>query len=119
MKTVKDFLETFICKAGESIHQLSDHEWEIQKWTARTFKTMGNVLAFSDYNTFPEFDSALDEKRKSTVFELYTKKLQRKLIILSPKAHEDEYYHQFSKAFIVSHDPKEVKSKIRGIEITG
>ncbi|MGN7387849.1 hypothetical protein [Sporosarcina sp. SAFN-015] len=64
-----------------------------------------------------EFDSALDEKRKSTVFELYANKLQRKLIILSPKAHEDEYYHQFSKAFIVSHDPKEVSSKIRGIKI--
>lgn len=64
-----------------------------------------------------EFDSALDENRKSTVFALYAKKLQRKLIILSPKAHEDEYYHQFSKAFIVSHDPKEVRSKIRGIKI--
>lgn len=64
-----------------------------------------------------EFDSALDEKRKSTVFELYANKLQRKLIILSPKAHEDEYYHQFSKAFIVSHDPKDVRSKIRGIKI--
>ncbi|MDN4608155.1 hypothetical protein [Sporosarcina highlanderae] len=64
-----------------------------------------------------EFDSALDDKRKVTVFELYASKLQRKLIILSPKAHENEYYDQFSKAFIVSHDPKEMRSKIRGIQI--
>ena len=64
-----------------------------------------------------EFDSALDETRKATVFELYAKELQRKLIILSPKAHEDEYYNQFSKAFIVSHDPIEMKSKVRGIAI--
>ena len=64
-----------------------------------------------------EFDSALDDTRKVKVFELYVSKLQRKLIILSPKAHENEYYDQFSKAFIVSHDPKELQSKIRGIQI--
>lgn len=66
-----------------------------------------------------EFDSALDDARKATVFQLYANKLQRKLIILSPKAHENEYYDQFSKAFIVSHDPKELKSKLRGIHISG
>jgi len=64
-----------------------------------------------------EFDSALDETRKATVFELYAQELKRKLIILSPKAHEDTYYDQFSKAFIVSHDPKKLESKIRGIGI--
>lgn len=64
-----------------------------------------------------EFDSALDDTRKSTVFELYAKKLNRKLIILSPKAHENEYYHQFKKAFIISHDPAELKSKVRGVAI--
>lgn len=64
-----------------------------------------------------EFDSALDDTRKSTVFELYAKKLKRKLIILSPKAHENEYYHQFRKAFIISHDPAELKSKVRGVAI--
>ncbi|QUW23553.1 hypothetical protein JSQ81_08645 [Sporosarcina sp. Marseille-Q4063] len=64
-----------------------------------------------------EFDSALDETRKATVFELYAKELQRILIVLSPKAHEDVYYNQFSKAFIVSHDPIKMKSKVRGIAI--
>lgn len=64
-----------------------------------------------------EFDSALDDARKVTVFELYASKLQRKLIILSPKAHENEYYDQFTNAFIVSHDPKELRSKIRGIQV--
>lgn len=64
-----------------------------------------------------EFDSALDDTRKSTVFELYANKLNRKLIILSPKAHENEYYHQFKKAFIISHDPAQLKSTVRGVAI--
>lgn len=53
MITVRDFLEAFICKAGETIHPVSIQEWEIQKWTARTFKTLGNVLAVNDYDMFP------------------------------------------------------------------
>lgn len=64
-----------------------------------------------------EFDSALDDTRKAKVFELYEEKLARKLIILSPKAHENEYYEQFRKAFIVSHDPAQLKSVIRGLEM--
>lgn len=64
-----------------------------------------------------EFDSALDETRKATVFKLYANKLRRKLIILSPKAHDNDYYNHFSKAFIISHDPKEMKSKIRGVQL--
>lgn len=53
MQTTKEFLETYICKAGESIAQISDNEWEIQKWTARTFKTLGNVFAVNQYDTKP------------------------------------------------------------------
>lgn len=53
MQTTKEFLETYICKAGESIAQISDNEWEIQKWTARTFKTLGNVFAVNQYDTEP------------------------------------------------------------------
>ncbi|MGN7387846.1 hypothetical protein [Sporosarcina sp. SAFN-015] len=53
MITVRKFLETFICKAGESIHPVGNQEWEIQKWTARTFKTLGNVLASTEYDMFP------------------------------------------------------------------
>ncbi|AOV06806.1 hypothetical protein [Sporosarcina ureilytica] len=64
-----------------------------------------------------EFDSALDDTRKTKVFELYEEKLARKLIILSPKAHENEYYEQFRKAFVVSHDPAQLKSVIRGLEM--
>ncbi|TQR17484.1 AAA family ATPase [Psychrobacillus soli] len=62
-----------------------------------------------------EFDSALDESRKAKVFELYAEELGRKLIILSPKGHEDDYYNRFSKAFVVTHDPIELKSKVRGL----
>ncbi|WP_301109564.1 DUF2399 domain-containing protein [Sporosarcina sp.] len=53
MKTVKEFLETYICKAGESIQQISENEWEIQKWTVRTYKTLGNVLVADEYDVHP------------------------------------------------------------------
>lgn len=65
-----------------------------------------------------EFDSALDETRKAKVFELYAKELQRKLIIISPKGHEDDYYNRFSKAFIVSHNPIDLKSTVKGLMMT-
>lgn len=66
-----------------------------------------------------EFDSALDDTRKAKVFKLYEEKLARKLIILSPKAHENDYYNKFNRAFIVSHDPVELKSIVRGLTIEG
>lgn len=53
MQTVQEFLETYICKAGESIQRMNDHEWEIQKWTVRTYKKMGNVLAAEEYDVHP------------------------------------------------------------------
>lgn len=64
-----------------------------------------------------EFDSALDDTRKAKVFNLYEEKLARKLIILSPKAHENDYYNQFKRAFIVSHDPVELRSIVRGLSV--
>ena len=54
IQTVKEFIEKYLCKAGETIEQLSENEWEIQKWTARTFKTMGNVLVSEQYDVFPK-----------------------------------------------------------------
>lgn len=53
MQRTKEFLETYICKAGETIRQIAENEWEIQKWTARTFKTLGNVFAVSNYDSAP------------------------------------------------------------------
>ncbi|MDS9473103.1 hypothetical protein [Sporosarcina pasteurii] len=53
MLTTKAFLEMYICKAGESVVQISDDEWEIQKWTVRTFKTLGNVFAANAYEITP------------------------------------------------------------------
>ncbi|MEK4854112.1 hypothetical protein NST04_30035 [Paenibacillus sp. FSL H7-0756] len=52
-----------------------------------------------------EFDSALDEQRKLKVFDLYASELNRKLIILSPKSHENSYLDRFSKAYIMQYDP--------------
>ncbi|WP_185908012.1 DUF2399 domain-containing protein [Psychrobacillus soli] len=54
MYTVKEFIEKFICKAGESTEQLIENEWQIQKWTARTYKTTGNVLAAEMYDVSPK-----------------------------------------------------------------
>lgn len=62
-----------------------------------------------------EFDSALDEDRKLKVFDLYVQELQRKLIILTPKSHEEHYLMRFSKALVVQHDPTIPSSKIVGI----
>ena len=53
MYTVKEFIEKFICKAGESIIQQSENEWQIQKWTSRTYKITGNVFAAEMYNMYP------------------------------------------------------------------
>ena len=64
------------------------------------------------YIVLDEFDSALDESRKDKVFELYEQELKRKMIILTPKSHEEEYLHRFSKAYVVYHDPSVPKSKI-------
>lgn len=69
------------------------------------------------YIILDEFDSALDEIRKEKVFELYATELQRKLIILSPKAHDNQYYANYSKVFIVQHDPTKVESTIKGIQM--
>ncbi|WP_423335999.1 chromosome segregation protein SMC [Neobacillus sp. 19] len=62
-----------------------------------------------------EFDSALDENRKLKVFNLYVQELNRKLIILTPKSHEEHYLKRFSKALVVQHDPSIPSSKIVGI----
>lgn len=62
-----------------------------------------------------EFDSALDEGRKEKVFDLYAEQLNRKLIIISPKGHENEYLDNFSKAYIARHDPTLLKSTLVGV----
>ena len=41
--------------------------------------------------------------------------LQRKLIILSPKLHENSYLDRFSKAYIVHHDLTVPRSKVTGL----
>lgn len=53
MQTTKQFLETYICKAGEIIVQKNTNEWEIQKWTARTFRTLGNVWGAEQFDLNP------------------------------------------------------------------
>nr|WP_238080824.1 hypothetical protein [Sporosarcina cyprini]MCG3088381.1 hypothetical protein [Sporosarcina cyprini] len=53
MITTQTFLETFVCKTGESVYPLGNQEWDIQKWSARTYRTLGNVLAPVDYDSMP------------------------------------------------------------------
>jgi len=64
-----------------------------------------------------EFDSALDEERKSKVFDLYVNELKRKLIILTPKSHEETYLNRFRKAFIIEHNPMIPRSKDIGVKL--
>lgn len=75
-----------------------------------------NLSISPGYIVLDEFDSALDDERKNKVFELYAEELQRKLIIVSPKGHDETYYNHFSKVYIVEHDPSIPKSTIRGIQ---
>lgn len=74
-----------------------------------------NLNISPSYIVLDEFDSALDESRKEKVFDLYASELNRKLFILSPKAHEDNYYARFSKVFVVEHDSTVPVSIARGI----
>lgn len=75
-----------------------------------------NLATSPGYIVLDEFDSALDDERKNKVFNLYAEELQRKLIIVSPKGHDETYYDCFSKVFIVEHDATIPKSTIRGIQ---
>jgi Fe-S cluster assembly ATPase SufC len=52
-----------------------------------------------------EFDSALDEERKHEIFDLYQEVLDRKMIIVSPKVHGDQYLDRFSKFLCVVANP--------------
>ena len=70
------------------------------------------IEASPGYIVLDEFDSALDEGRKEKVFGLYEQELQRKMIILTPKSHEEEYLYRFSKAYVVHHNPNIPKSTV-------
>jgi len=70
------------------------------------------IEASPGYIVLDEFDSALDEGRKDKVFGLYEQELQRKMIILTPKSHEEAYLYRFSKAYVVHHNPNIPKSKV-------
>ncbi|WP_027415712.1 AAA family ATPase [Aneurinibacillus terranovensis] len=74
-----------------------------------------NLQTAPGFIVLDEFDSALDEHRKVKVFDLYVQELKRKLIILTPKSHEETYLNRFTKAFVVQHDPTIPKSKVVGI----
>ncbi|MGB9904350.1 MAG: hypothetical protein ACPLQO_06740 [Desulfotomaculales bacterium] len=52
-----------------------------------------------------EFDSNLDEERKHDIFDLYYAVLRRKLIIVSPKVHGDQYLDRFHKFLCVVANP--------------
>ncbi|WHY89240.1 chromosome segregation protein SMC [Neobacillus cucumis] len=74
-----------------------------------------NLQTTPGFIVLDEFDSALDEHRKVKVFDLYVNELKRKLIILTPKSHEESYLDRFTKAFVVQHDPTVPKSRVVGI----
>lgn len=74
-----------------------------------------NLQTTPGFIILDEFDSALDESRKVKVFDLYEKELKRKLIIITPKSHENEYLNRFTKAFVVRHDPSIPESRVAGI----
>lgn len=76
-----------------------------------------NLNTSPSFIVLDEFDSALDEERKDKVFDLYVSELQRKLIILSPKAHDDRYYNKFSIVVVVEHDSTVPVSRTKTIQL--
>ncbi|WP_397538078.1 AAA family ATPase [Rummeliibacillus pycnus] len=76
-----------------------------------------NLNTSPSFIILDEFDSALDETRKEKVFKLYETELQRKLIILSPKAHEDQYYANFATVIVVEHDSTIPISRTKSIHL--
>ncbi|MBT2765386.1 AAA family ATPase [Paenibacillus sp. ISL-20] len=75
-----------------------------------------NLQTAPGFIVLDEFDSALDEQRKLKVFDLYQQELKRKLIILTPKSHEQTYLDRFALSYIVQHDPTVPKSRVIGIK---
>lgn len=53
MYTTKEFIEKYICKAGEAVEEMNVNEWQIQKWTVRTYKTVSNIFAAEIYDMSP------------------------------------------------------------------
>lgn len=76
---------------------------------------MKNLDISPSYIVLDEFDSALDDERKHKVFELYQTELQRKLIIVSPKAHDKSYYNYFKEVIVIGHDSAIPQSQIKQI----
>lgn len=74
-----------------------------------------NLQTSPGFILLDEFDSALDENRKEKVFALYNQELQRKLFILSPKTHDEQYYRNFSRAFIIDHDAQVPISRVKSL----
>ena len=70
------------------------------------------IQAEPGYIVLDEFDSALDESRKSDVFDLYQTELSRKMLILSPKSHQADYLNHFSRTFVIYHNPKVPSSDV-------
>lgn len=76
---------------------------------------MQNLDISPSYIVLDEFDSALDDERKHKVFELYHTELKRKLIIISPKAHDEIYYNYFREVIVIEHDSSIPQSNIKQI----
>ena len=82
MESTQDFLEEFICKSGETVQQLTPNEWEIQRWTTRTFKRLGNVLAAENFDSNPVEDVIslrLSPRSKRTSLSLPPRSLEEAL----------------------------------------
>ena len=73
---------------------------------------MQSIKLANGFIVLDEFDSALDEERKATVFDLYKGQLNRKMIILTPRSHDEDYLNRFSKAYVIYHDPMVPESKV-------
>lgn len=82
--TTKEFIQKFVCKAGESVEQLNNQEWQIQRWTTRTFKNLGHVFSVEKYDTNPPQE----------IINLKLKPNARRKMLPIPKELIDESLHK-------------------------
>ncbi len=66
---------------------------------------LSDIESKPPFYVLDEFDSNLDEERKHDIFDLYCAVLGRKLIIISPKVHGDQYLNRFHKFLCVVANP--------------
>lgn len=67
---------------------------------------------------FDEFDSALDERNKRIIFDLFQEVLNRKIIVITPKANAADYLDRFRLIWALMHEKGTGTTRLKQIPNT-